>query len=282
MTVQQFTDEDLAGIRLDDLIRYLENDGWSRIGRYGNGAWIYEYKPGWEALVPIREDLVDYASGVRDVLRGIARIKGCDPTVAYHDVRFRRHDTFRIQAVDSRNDDGTISPDAASGLYTGSPQLWEWSVKRALFDADEARRYWQQARFGQTERGSYVVTMISPPLFSGCEITLDVDAIEQTPTRKVTNWLRATVKLTRCTLDHLHNGDDTTIDRARERGLESVACEALFKMVEPFESTSFQIYESQLVPKVKAEPSIIRFQCKMCSIYILLGGLVLQEPNIAA
>ena len=257
---QQFTDEEIKSIGLSQLVGYLASHGWSRVTAYGGNGWIYAHKSGSRVLVPSREDVSDYVYVVGEVMEAVARVDDVDAVGIFQGIRFRRHDTFRIQAVDSDAADGTISPDAASGLYTGSPQLWEWSVKRALLDANDAQQYWQQARFGQTERGSYVVTMISPPVFSGREITLDADAIEQTPTRKVTNQLRATIQLARCILDDMHNGDETAIQRARKRGLESTACDALFKMVKPFESIRCQISESQLVPKAAAEPSAIEFR----------------------
>lgn len=260
MTDQQFTDEDILGISLDEVIRYLENDGWSRIGTYGNNAWIYEYEAGCELIVPKDEDLVDYAFGVRSILRGIARLKEKDPTIEYDDVRFLRHDVFGIRAFDPWNGDGSVSPDDASGLYAGATQLWKSVLSTALGDTAESQRYWQQARYGQIERGNYVVTMISPPVFSDREITLDADAIEQTPTRRVTNALRATTQLARSTVDKMHDGNGLAVERARKNGLDSATCEALLKIVEPFQSISCHISESQLVPKKQTGPSAVEFR----------------------
>ena len=260
MTTQPFTDEELAGIRLTDLVRYLDGDGWTKIGQYGKNAWIYEYETGGEILVPKDEDLADYAFAVREILRGLAIIHGNEPTVVYHDVRFQRHDIIRIQAVDKDIDGDTISPDAASDLFTGAKQLWKGTVKSSLGNTYAAKEYWQQARFGRTERGGYVVTMLSPPVFAGQKIPFGTEPNEPLPTRKVTDSLRTAIQHAKSTVSEVRRKGDAAIEQAYERGAPVGAFKAIGKIVEPFQSVCCTITESNIDPTVAREPSVTRFE----------------------
>ena len=260
MTPQPFTDEELAGIRLTDIVRYLEGDGWARVAQYGNNAWIYKYETGGEMLVPKEEGLADYAFAVREILRGLATLHGNDPTVSYHDVRFQRHDIIRIQAIDADSDGDTISPDAASDLFTGATQLWKGTVKNSLGNSHAAKAYWEQARFGRTERGGYVVTMLSPPVFAGQKITFGIAPSEPPPTRKVTDSLRTAIRQARSTVSEVRDEGDAAIERAYERGAPVGAFKAIGKIIEPFQSVCCTITESNIDPTVAREPSVTRFK----------------------
>ena len=260
MTPQPFTDEELAGIPLADIVRYLEGDGWARVAQYGNNAWVYEYESGGRILVPKDEDVADYAFGVRNILRGLATLHGNDPTVSYHDVRFQRNDIIRIQAVDADSDGDTISPDAASDLFTGVKQLWKGTVKSSLGNTHAAKEYWRQARFGRTEREGYVVTMLSPPVFAGQKITFGTVPSEPPPTRKVTNSLRTAIQQAKSAVSEVRHEGDAAIERAYERGVPVGAFKAIGKIIEPFQSVCCTITESNIDPTVAREPSVTRFK----------------------
>ena len=260
MITQPFTDEELAGIRLTDLVGYLDGNGWSRTGTFGDHGWVYEYETGGEIIVPKHEDVADYAFAVRNILRGIARLHGNEPTVAYHDVRFQRHDIIRIQAVDTDSDSDTITPDAASDLFIGAKRLWEGSVKSSLGNTDAAKEYWEQARFGQTERGSYVVTMLSPPVYLGQQITFGTVPSEPPPTRKVTNSIRTAIQQARSIATEVRRDGDAAIERAHAQGVKVGAFEAIEKMIEPFQTVSCTITESNIDPTVTRDPSVTRFE----------------------
>lgn len=260
MTTQPFTDEELAGIRLTDIVRYLDGNGWTRVAQYGKNAWVYEYESGGRLLVPKDEDVADYAFGVRNILRGLATLHGNDPTVAYNDVRFQRNDIIRIQAVNADTIGDTISPDAASDLFTGATQLWKGAVKSSLGNSHAAKEYWQQARFGRTERGGYVVTMLSPPVFAGQKITFGIEPSEPPPTRKVTDSLRTVIRQARSIATEVRRDGDAAIERAYERGAPVDAFKAISKIIEPFESVCCTITESNIDPTVEREPSVTRFR----------------------
>lgn len=260
MTTQPFTDEELGAIRLTDIVRYLDGNGWTRTGKFGDNGWVYKYQTGGEIFVPKYEEVADYGFAVRNILRSIARIHGNDTTVAYHDVRFQRHDIIRIQAVDPDTEGETISPDAASDLFTGAKQLWEGSVKASLGNSNEAKTYWQQARFGQTERGSYVVTMFSPPVYLGQQITFGTVPSEPPPTRKVTNSLKTAIQHAKSTVSKVRLEGDAAIERAYEQGAPVGAFEAIGKMIEPFQTVNCTITESNIDPTVASEPSVTRFE----------------------
>ena len=258
---QQLTDEEIRSIDLSQLVGYLVGHGWSKVTTHGANGWIYGHESGSRILVPSREDVTDYVFVVWEVLKAVARVSNGDADGIYQSVRFQRHDIIRIQAVDSEADGGTISPDAAGQLYTGAKQLWEESVKSSLGDTPEAREYWRMARFGQSERGSYVVTMLSPPVFLGQEVAFGSVPDVLIPTRKVTKSLLTAIQQAKSIATDIRSGSDGgVIKKAYEWGMSVGACQALQKVVEPFESVSCRISESNIDPTVTSEPAVIQFE----------------------
>lgn len=182
---------------------------------YGDNASIYQHEDGRELLVPDREDLFDYVPVVREALTILARAHDKSAVRVYQDVVNQGRDVIRIAANNDANDDGTIAPDAASDLFTGAKQLWEAAVKSALKNPEDVKEYWRDARFGQTERGSYVVTMLIPPVFLGVQIALDKTDIASTPARKVTNELKDALCRTRSLVTGLRDDDGSAVERSR-------------------------------------------------------------------
>ena len=99
----------------------------------------------------------------------------------------------------------------------------------------EATGFVNQVRLGQTEQGSFVVTLLTPvvpppvpALFSDLE---DGDApIERRITRRLTEALGVTRKAT----EKAASGDGTEFDDAVTGGVSANLCEALVKLIGPF------------------------------------------------
>ena len=255
----EFTDEEIRNLRLSDLLDYLRRVGWSRVSRYGDNASIYQHEDGRELLVPDREDLFDYVPVLREALTILARAHDKSAVRVYQDVVNQGRDVIRIAANNDANDDGTIAPDAASDLFTGAKHLWEAAVKSALKNPEDVKEYWRDARFGQTERGSYVVTMLSPPVFLGVQIALDKSDIASTPARKVTNELKDALCRTRSLVTGLRDDDGSAVERAAKLGISYQICESLGRVLNPFGSISCQVYESDILASRCYENDIARF-----------------------
>ena len=254
-----FTDEEIRNLRLPELRDYLHRVGWSRVSGYGDNASIYQNGDGLEVLVPDREDLIDYVPVVRDVLTTLVRAHDTSAVRVYQDVVNQRRDVIRIVANDDGNGDGTIAPDAASELFTGAKLLWEAAVRSALENPEDAKDYWRDARFGQTERGSYVVTMLSPPVFLGVQIALRTSDTASTPARRVTNELMDVLRQTRSLVTELRDDDGSAVERAAKRGISYRICEALGRVLNPFGSISCQVYKTDPLAARREDYEIAHF-----------------------
>lgn len=57
--VQNYDYDDLSTVSLDDLVKYIVDNGWVKTYAYGQNAYIYCKKDAPEILVPRSEDLRD-------------------------------------------------------------------------------------------------------------------------------------------------------------------------------------------------------------------------------
>src|SRR5262245_39671441 len=170
----QIKDRDaLSQLSLVDVRAYLTSQGWIAKGRYGSVATIYSKAVGsgheFEILLPIREELRDYAVRMGDVVDTLSEAEGRTQLSVFADLIKSGFDVLRFRASEA-DDAGTIALEHGVGLYDHARHLMaaasnatikpRRAYRGAMFD--QTREYLQQLRLGQTEVGSYVLTVLSP------------------------------------------------------------------------------------------------------------------------
>lgn len=209
MTLMELTPEALASLQPLEVMAYLRANGWAEL-RSEPGRVSYWEKPSGEELpfevaVPLRRDFRDYAARVEDLL-SVLRVAEGRPTYAvYRNLTSATCDLIRIRLLAKGSADGTVPLDVGAGLIehardlvmagacvTAQPRVW-YRNRRPT----EAEDYLRGVRLGQTEVGSFVITVLSrvgPSLFRASDDQLTVPAPFE---RRVTTTLALALDATR-------------------------------------------------------------------------------------
>ena len=162
------------------LSAYARAEGWSKEEAYGDFSDIYVADGLPEIILPRTENLGDYADVVSTLIGIFARVADVDELTLYRDLVTADRDVIRMRAADS--DDGTVSMIEGVDFVRGASEIvlaaaCSYFKPQPLFRAGanrEARAYLRQMRLGQTEQGSYVVTLLSPVVPPPMQLTLDL------------------------------------------------------------------------------------------------------------
>ena len=152
------------------LAAYARSAGWTKAERYGNAAdvWNGESRP--EIVLPRTDLLGDYASVVSRLIGIFAEVGGSDEVATLRNLLEADHDVVRVRAMEGAAK-GSVALDsgveivsharemllAAACATVGDPQ----PVYRAGANR-EAADFVRSVRLGQTEHGSFVVTLMVP------------------------------------------------------------------------------------------------------------------------
>ena len=157
---------------------YLANRGWKKIEAYGDKGDVYSLNEYPEIIAPASSDFGDYALRVSEI---VGRVEDRQESAIVRDLNIATSDLIRIRAPEAE-DDGSILIENAVRFVEESRNLLLASAcsvtkpKRSYSRpnrSSEAVDYINDVRMGQTERGSFVVTLISPVQPS---LLRDVDA----------------------------------------------------------------------------------------------------------
>ena len=223
------------------LSAYARAAGWSRLESYGDHSEVYAAAELPEIILPTTKRLGDYSSVVSQLIKIFVRVAERDDFSLYRDLVTSDRDIIRVRVAESADGRLTINNgvDLVDGardmLLAGACSLRE---SRPLYRAGanvEATGFVNQVRLGQTEQGSFVVTLltpvVSPPvpaLFSDPE---ERDApIERQITRRLTEALGVTRKAA----EKAASGDGSAFDDAVAGGVSANLCEALVRLIGPF------------------------------------------------
>ena len=150
---------------------YLRAAGWSPKYTLPNGAeWTNNDHPEHDPLlVPSSMDLGDYAFRVADLLKSLERFEGRSQIEILEDIYHAQADVIRPRLIGA-DESGLISLDQGFQAHDYARQLMLAAACAAIKPKgyfakrkpDQALEYLKHAKFGQPQRGSYVLTIVSP------------------------------------------------------------------------------------------------------------------------
>ena len=247
------------------LSAYARSEGWAKVEPYGDFSDVYA-ADGWpEIILPRTEHLGDYANVVSTALGIFARAAGVDELALYRDLVNADRDVIRMRT--SESDDGTVAMNEGVDFVRGASDVilaaaCSYYNPQPLFRAGanrEARAYYRQMRLGQTEQGSFVVTLLSPVVPPPMQLTFDIspeelpdDAVERRITRHLANSLSAARQAIECTV----GGEADAFAEVVEKGVSANLCEALDTMIMPFSTTDVSFVWARTRPMAKAREAI--------------------------
>ena len=165
-----------------EIASYLRASNWTQAdvskGRYA--VWVLHDDV--EAMVPLRTDTADYALRMGDLLRTLSVVEDRSQAELLTDLLTTNADVVRLRLVDDDLSDGSMPIED----YTRTTQKARDLLMAAACSAiqpravwpnrkpDEAMGYLRGVRMGQTERGSYVLKIISrvPPKLASTQARL--------------------------------------------------------------------------------------------------------------
>ena len=160
----------LRSVNPGGLAAYAGSAGWAKVEPYGDVADVWQGEGLPEIVLPRTNLLGDYASVVSRVIEIFAERSGKDEIAVLKDLLEADHDVVRVRAMEDATN-GSIPLDtgveivaqaremllAAACATVGGPQ----QVYRAGANK-EAADFVKSVRLGQTEHGSFVVTLMAP------------------------------------------------------------------------------------------------------------------------
>ncbi|WP_296817084.1 hypothetical protein [Brevundimonas sp.] len=224
---------------------YLEFEGWRSAGAFGKFGQIFETPEGMlggELAVPYTSDIADYASAVANIIGALARAEHRDEIAVYRDLVGSDREVIRVRAPEA-DQDGSVEVDEGVQLVLNARDL----VAAAACAANEPRpvyhlgkvvrasEYMQKVRLGQTEQGSYVVTLLAPvpPAIGRPQIELWPEFEEEPFERQVTRTLARALEGAHDAVDAVNRGQaDEVFPRAVRAGVSANLCEALGNLIE--------------------------------------------------
>ena len=158
----------LSAVSPAGLSAYARAAGWHRHEPYRKHSDVYIGESRPEIIVPRTERLGDYATVVATLIDTFAEVTGQDESSVYRSLVTADRDVVCIRVTES--DDGSVALEDGVNLVGGTRDLVlsaacslrePQPVYRAGANRDAADLL-KQMRLGQTDQGSFVVTLLTP------------------------------------------------------------------------------------------------------------------------
>lgn len=260
----------LQKLSLLDVRGYLLTQGWVDSGRYGQVATIFSRRGDagrdHELLLPIKEDVADFADRMSDIVGSLAVVEGRPEISIFQDLVRSGFDVLRFRAPDA-DEAGTIGLETGAALYEYARDLLAAVAnatikpKRAYRgnSPERAKEYMRSLRLGQTEIGSYVFAILSPvpPSFEIGQKELFPDlAVSPEPfSREVTLKLNRALRATKGAVAEAGaTGRLDAFEAAIESGVSANLCEAISSLADEGDGVDISINWSRVRPS--SEPMV--------------------------
>lgn len=237
---------------------YAVSQGWKFVEEYTlndkSFGDIYSFgsDESAEILLPNSSRFADYAAAVAQVIDAMSEVERRDELQILKDIQVSGTDVLRVRATGA-DDSGAIDVDAGVGLFRSSYDLLLAAAcavgkKKRVYKAGknaEAAKYMKSVKFGQTEIGSFVVTLLSPvpPLMSGDEQAGLWPEFDQEPfERQVTRVLGDAMEQVQKAVARVNSGHGIEeFERAVDLGVSANLCAATSKLIESGEGLDLSL-----------------------------------------
>ncbi len=263
MKLQILDVDALRAITPAALAAFARGEGWARTEAYGGHADVYAGPNRPEIVIPRTDRLGDYAAVVSKLVDVFSEVIERDELEIYRDVIGADRDVVRVRAFGG-DDDGSVLLDAGVKIVTQAREMLLAAAcaartPQALYRAGanrEATEYMRRVKLGQTEHGSFVVTLLAPvpPLLQAqldpAWANLDDEPIE----RQVTRRLMTALEASRTAAELALSGNESAFEQAVELGVSANLCEAVASLIE--QSNGLEI--SLTWARTRPTPEVIR------------------------
>lgn len=253
MKAQILDEEALRAVTPVALAAFARGEGWTKTEAYGGHADVYIGPDRPEIILPRTVRLGDYASVVSRLLGVFAKTIDRDELSTYRDLISADRDVVRVRAFGGE-DDGSVQIDAgveivaqardmllAAACTARQPQPYYRAGSNR-----EANDYMRRVKLGQTEHGSFVVTLLAPvpPLLQPVQFPLDQGwaRLDDEPMeRMVTRRLVTALEASRTAAEMALTGDIAAFENAVVLGVSANLCEAVAGLIEQSQALDISV-----------------------------------------
>jgi hypothetical protein len=225
------------------LAAFARGEGWRKLEPYGAHADVYVGVDRPEIVLPRTDRLADYASTVSRLIEAFSSAAERDELATYRDLVGADRDVVRVRSFGA-DDDGSVSLDAGVKIVAQAREMLLAAAcavhsPQPLYRAGankEAAEYMRRVRLGQTEHGSFVVTLLAPvPPQLQPQLSLDDNwiAFEDEPMeRMVTRRLIEALEASRSAAEMALSGEVSAFDKVISSGVSANLCEAVAGLID--------------------------------------------------
>lgn len=289
--------EALSRIEPRTIRNYVAAQGWREKEPYGDVGHVYA-QDGYddEIIVPVKRDFSDYALAVSKIILTLAESEERNELSIARDLSLARFDRIRVR-IPEDDGNGSISLDSGAALHEQS----RYMLLSAACSAHRPQRFYRlgsnrrpndyikKVRLGQTERGSFVVNLLSPVPARSSE-SYDVhtpfsengrhDPFERRVTQNLASGLRIVREETK--FAHAQN---VPFARLRAGGIEHYGvsanlCEAVGELVVAGKESGVEIsIDWSLAYPGNEDPLQVRFQSEDVPVLREVAGILRNQEE---
>ena len=225
------------------LSAYARCAGWNRTENYGKHADVYTGEGLPEVILPRTQRVGDYSLVVSRLIDIFAEVAESDELALYRELMMSDRDVIRVKALESQSD-GTVALDDGLGLVGGARDMilaaaCSYRDPQPFYRAGankEAMTFLKRMRLGQPERGSFVISFLTPLIPPPMQPALKRDWPMEGPLdRQITRHLAGSLKAANDAAERLVSGDMSGFQEAILKGVNANLCDALVRLLEPFQ-----------------------------------------------
>ena len=221
---------------------YLRANGWLRADDAHRATADVYLSPRDEreaAIVPASEEYADYGTRIYQIAEQIGRIEGRQRLSVLTDLSLAESDIVRLRLSNAHADNTVRLADGAVVLEESKNLLLAAACSadrpQRMYRAgrnNAARKYLDHVRLGQTERGSYVINLLSPvaPSLHRQGTLFPEEPFERRVTRMLASGLRAS----RSAMDRVNRGvaDIDEFESRLGEGISANLCRSVARLTE--------------------------------------------------
>ncbi|AGG73079.1 hypothetical protein [Sinorhizobium meliloti] len=282
--------ETLISVTPSAMISYVTTEGWIRTDKYGEHSDVYAKAGGPELIIPGTAQLGDYAQVVAEVIDELARHENRSELQVFRDLIGSDRDVVRVRAPEA-DGDGSVQVDAGVNIFAQAREI----LLSAACSANEPRpayrtgknkeatAYMSRVRLGQTEHGSFVVTLFAPvppslegPKQSDFWPVPAEEPFDRLVTRYLADGLQAAHKAAE---QVVRGGGINAFTNAVHKGVSANLCEALSSLIDVGEGLDVSVTWSRTRPTPEARRQVVFQKSQGEVLREAARVLRLQEPR---
>lgn len=238
---------------------YARAAGWKRHDTYRVHSNIYIGEDRPEIIVPRTDHLGDYASVVADLIKTFAEVGRQDETGVYHSLVATDRDVVRLRV--GKSEEGSVKLDEGVDLIQGARDI----LLATACSLDESKPVYHRAganrkakdlisriRLGQTDRGSFVVTLLMPVIPLPVPSPLYPDEPDQDipVERRLTTRLKEALTAVHVATERAASGEKNAFGDATNSGVSANLCDALVKIIDSFPTLDVNVSCARIRPDI--------------------------------